>query len=88
MRTLSFNAPSPREGVILIPGTDRPSLHPVVGELHLNFEAMTLASEPDLTILVYTAAPGSPTADALQLLARWAAAQKSHATGDDPRNKG
>ena len=71
--------------MILSPGTDRPSLHPVVGELHLNFEAMTLASEPDLTILVYTAAPGSPTATPRQ---RWSATQKSHATGDDPRNKG
>ncbi len=53
--------------------------HPVVGELDLNFEAMTLASDPDLTLLVYTAEPGSPTADALRLLGSWAATQNDAA---------
>lgn len=47
--------------------------HPVVGDLQLNFEAMSLASDADLTMLVYTADPGTPTADALRLLASWAA---------------
>lgn len=51
--------------------------HPVVGDLLLNFEAMSLASDPELTILVYTADPDSATADALQLLASWAATQES-----------
>ena len=49
--------------------------HPVVGDLYLNFEAMNLASDPELTMLVYTADSGTPTADALQLLASWAATQ-------------
>lgn len=49
--------------------------HPVVGDLELNFEAMELPSNPGLTLLVYTAAPGTPTADALKLLASWAATQ-------------
>ncbi len=53
--------------------------HPIVGELHLNFEAMSLTSEPDLTMLVYTADPGTTTADALRLLASWAATQESPA---------
>ena len=46
--------------------------HPVVGDLDLNFEAMELPSSPGLTMLVYTAAAGTPTADSLKLLASWA----------------
>jgi len=49
--------------------------HPVVGDLNLNFEAMEFPSDPGLTLLVYTAVPGTPTADALKLLASWAATQ-------------
>ena len=47
--------------------------HPVVGDLDLNFEAMELPSQPGLTLLVYTAPKNSPTADALRVLASWAA---------------
>jgi transcriptional regulator with XRE-family HTH domain len=47
--------------------------HPVVGHLDLNFEAMEFPSDPGLTLVVYTAPVGSPTADALKLLASWAA---------------
>lgn len=46
--------------------------HPVVGDLDLSFEAMELPGE-DLTMLVYTAEPGSPSQEALDLLASWAA---------------
>jgi hypothetical protein len=49
--------------------------HPAVGDLDLNFEAMEFPSDPDLTLLVYTAAPGTPSADALKLLASWTATQ-------------
>jgi hypothetical protein len=44
-------------------------------DLKLDFEAMELPSDPGLTLLVYTAAAGAPTADALRLLASWAATQ-------------
>jgi transcriptional regulator with XRE-family HTH domain len=47
--------------------------HPVVGNLDLTYEAMEFPSDPGLTLLVYTAEPSSPTADALALLASWAA---------------
>jgi transcriptional regulator with XRE-family HTH domain len=47
--------------------------HPAVGDLELDFEAMTLTSDPGLTLLMYTAPPGSPSADGLRLLATWAA---------------
>ena len=46
--------------------------HRVVGDLDLSFEAMELPGE-DLTMLVYTAEPGSPSQEALDLLASWAA---------------
>ena len=49
--------------------------HPVVGDLDLDFEAMEFPSDPGLILLVYTAAPDTPTADALKLLASWAATQ-------------
>ena len=47
--------------------------HPAVGQLDLDFEGMELASSPGLYLNVYTAGPGTPTADALKLLASWAA---------------
>ena len=53
--------------------------HPVVGQLDLNYEAMELPSEPGLTLNVYTAAADSPTADALKVLASWAATQEQAA---------
>lgn len=42
--------------------------HPVVGELELDFEAVHLADDPDHRILLYSAAPGSPSEAALRLL--------------------
>ena len=47
--------------------------HPVVGDLSLTFEALDLAADPGLRISAYTAEAGSPSADALNLLASWAA---------------
>lgn len=47
--------------------------HPVVGDLELSFEALALPADPGLTMTIYTAAAGSPTEDALSLLASWSA---------------
>jgi hypothetical protein len=55
--------------------------HPAVGQLDLDFESMELSAEPGYTLNVYTAAAGTPTADALKLLASWAASQDSLETG-------
>ena len=49
--------------------------HPVVGDLELDFEALEFPGEPGLRMFVYTAAPNTPSADALKLLASWAATQ-------------
>ncbi|WP_323095382.1 helix-turn-helix transcriptional regulator [Intrasporangium sp. YIM S08009] len=47
--------------------------HPVVGELTLAYEELAITAEPGLILMVYTAEPGSPSAERLQLLASWAA---------------
>jgi hypothetical protein len=47
--------------------------HPVVGALHLSYEVMQLTADPGLTLVIYSAAQGSPDDDALRLLASWAA---------------
>lgn len=42
--------------------------HPAVGDLELNFENLVLPDDPDQTLRMYSARPGSPSADALALL--------------------
>ncbi len=49
--------------------------HPVVGDLDLTYEAFDLPAEPGLRMLIHTAEPATTTADALNLLASWAATQ-------------
>jgi transcriptional regulator with XRE-family HTH domain len=48
--------------------------HPVVGELTLAYESMGLTADTGLRLNAYTAEPGSPSRDALNLLASWTAA--------------
>jgi len=47
--------------------------HPVVGELTLAYEGLALAADPGLSLTIYTAEPGSPSSERLNLLASWAA---------------
>jgi transcriptional regulator with XRE-family HTH domain len=47
--------------------------HPVVGELHLDFEVLDLPADPGLTLITFTSPAGSPDEDALRMLASWAA---------------
>ncbi|SFF84480.1 Helix-turn-helix domain-containing protein [Curtobacterium sp. YR515] len=49
--------------------------HPVVGDLDLTFESMELASNPGLTLLAFSAVPGTPSHEGLQLLANWVATE-------------
>ena len=58
--------------------------HPVVGELHLAFEPMPLTTAPGLHMTVYAVEPGSPSQDALQLLASWAATEPAPAAERGP----
>lgn len=50
--------------------------HHEVGGLELAYESVDMLSEPGLTLTLYAADPGSPTAHALDLLASWAATQE------------
>ena len=45
--------------------------HDAVGDLDLDYEALELPADPGLTIVAYTARPGSPADDALHLLGSW-----------------
>lgn len=47
--------------------------HPVVGLIDVTFDSMDLAAGPGLTLTAYSAEPGSPSEDALVLLASWSA---------------
>ena len=47
--------------------------HPLVGDLVLAFEALELPGDSGQRILAYSAEPGSPSHDALDLLASWSA---------------
>jgi transcriptional regulator with XRE-family HTH domain len=52
---------------------DKKIHHPIVGDLDLNFEGMEPATGKGLLLTAYTAKPGTPTLDSLQMLATWAA---------------
>jgi transcriptional regulator with XRE-family HTH domain len=57
--------------------------HPAVGDLTLSFEALDLAADAGLRISAYTAEPGTPSDDALKLLATWAATLDQAAAAAD-----
>ncbi|MET8507687.1 helix-turn-helix transcriptional regulator [Streptomyces sp. NPDC004787] len=46
--------------------------HPLVGEMTLGYESLKVSGDdPDQVLVTYHAEPGSPSADALRLLAQW-----------------
>ncbi len=57
--------------------------HPVVGELTLAYEELAVTAEPGNVLMLYTAEPGSPSAERLRLLASWSA-QRPSATQTRP----
>ena len=61
--------------------------HSVVGEMTLAYEGMEMESEPGLSITIYTAEPGSPSAERMQLLASWAASDHDELDADLPAQK-
>lgn len=52
--------------------------HPVVGDLHFAYESFQVPGEADQTLCVYNVEPGSPTEEALRLLASWTAPAPDH----------
>jgi transcriptional regulator with XRE-family HTH domain len=58
--------------------------HPLVGDLTLAYESMDLTADQGLRLNAYSAEPGSPDQDALNLIASWAAtAHQSEASRRD-----
>jgi len=49
--------------------------HAVVGVVELSFQTLELDGDPGLTLNLFPAEPGSPTAERLRLLASWAATE-------------
>ncbi len=47
--------------------------HPVVGELTVDYESLTMPRDTDQTMFVYSAEPGSASQGALRVLASWVA---------------
>ncbi|TJZ59047.1 helix-turn-helix domain-containing protein [Streptomyces piniterrae] len=45
--------------------------HPEAGDLELGYETLALPGDPDQLLVVYTASPGSRTAEKLAVLASW-----------------
>ncbi len=58
--------------------------HPLVGDLTLTFEALELAADPGQRLNIYTAEPGSPSHDALNLLAAWTTKAMDAQVGSGP----
>jgi MmyB-like transcription regulator ligand binding domain len=55
--------------------------HPLVGDLDLPYESLPIELGSTTSLVTYLAEPGSPTQDALTLLASWdASAVPSHDT--------
>jgi hypothetical protein len=52
--------------------------HPVAGDLTLDWENLTSGADHDQQLVIWTAEPGSPSHDALRILASWAL---THAQG-------
>ncbi|MGO4596254.1 helix-turn-helix transcriptional regulator [Terrabacter sp. 2RAF25] len=57
--------------------------HPLVGDLELDYEAFELPADAGQRVNLYTAPPGSPSEDALNLLASWTARQPATVTPTD-----
>ena len=47
--------------------------HPIVGDISTTYNRMELAADPGLAITIYTAEPGTKSAEAINLLGSWAA---------------
>lgn len=59
--------------------------HHLVGDLTLTYEGLELTAEPGLSFLIYTAEPGSPSQERMNLLASWAASTPNHDDAAHPK---
>jgi MmyB-like transcription regulator ligand binding domain len=78
---------APPPGARRVPGQRREEVaqhHPVVGDLTLNYESLTVTGDPGQNLGLHTADPGSPSEQALRLLASWASDPAPSAHPDCP----
>jgi transcriptional regulator with XRE-family HTH domain len=60
--------------------------HPIVGDLELSYETLTIDADEGLRMALYTAEAGSPSQQALDLLASWTATPRvEQQLADQPR---
>ena len=59
--------------------------HPTVGDLELEYEVMEISADSGLRLAVFSAEPGTRSAEALDLLASWIATPDSVPPRDDAR---
>ena len=57
----------------------------MVGDLTLDYESLTVTGDPEQSLGLYTAAPGSASEQALRLLASWVSDPVSPAQPDPRR---
>lgn len=55
--------------------------HELVGDLELDYDALEFPADPGLTVIAYTAAPGSKARKALEMLGSWAQAPTPDSIG-------
>ncbi|WP_121830728.1 helix-turn-helix domain-containing protein [Streptomyces sp. S1] len=61
--------------------------HPLVGELTLDWETLSVATDPDQQLVVWTAAPNTPSHDSLAFLASWVTTQQPTTTDNAPATR-
>ncbi|WP_328323381.1 helix-turn-helix transcriptional regulator [Kribbella sp. NBC_00382] len=54
--------------------------HPLVGDLTLDYEVLTVADDPEQALVILTPEPASPSAEAIDILASW-----THSPAEVPR---
>ncbi|MFI0814813.1 helix-turn-helix transcriptional regulator [Streptomyces sp. NPDC021098] len=64
--------------------------HPLVGDLTLDYVVLAVEDDPEQTLVIYTPEPGSPSAEALNILASWTGTSPTgrHSPGQTPNTAG
>ncbi|TGO05419.1 helix-turn-helix transcriptional regulator [Serinibacter arcticus] len=85
-RSVEFRTRWAHHDVHLHTGGTKRINHPEVGLLELSYDTITVAQAPDLTMAVYTAAPGTATAEKLRMLASLVATAESSSEASTTTN--
>ncbi|TCN39715.1 helix-turn-helix protein [Kribbella orskensis] len=56
--------------------------HEAVGDLRINYESLVPAADPDLSLIIYSAATGSPSEEKLKLLSSWVTSRPLSVPGE------